>query len=323
MKFNKFIYSKYYNLIKYSVFFIFFIFIIYEINSNFNFVKSKLITQFPILLIIIIAHILHHNILSLRIYFVLRICTNFVGTYIQWLKIYFESLIFNILISHTGSVYRAAELKKKNVAYKEFIGVYYISYLSYLIMNLFLVLMEVLLIKNVSQEFKLITFGTFISIFLIGFLVPIFSIYVIKYFKRFKLVFFEKITYNLNFIFLFIKKSFFTLKTIIILIIFGILSHFFEILLFYLSYDLFISDFKIEIMILLFTVSFLLDRIPIFSNIPGVTETIFAGIGIPFGLFFHEGFLIKLLLRITGYVSICFNFIFSYISNSNKKLQQW
>ncbi len=323
MKFNKFIYSKYYNLIKYSVFIFFIFFIIFEINSNFNFVYSKLFKNLPVILFILSANVIYQNVLSLRIYFVIKVCTRFNGSFIEWLKIYFESLIFNVLVSHTGSAYRATELKKKNVAYKEFLGIYYISYLSYLTINLLLIVIELSFLKFVSKDFKIFTLIGFFLIFLITFLTPsILSIF-INLLKNFKFKILDKIFNNLKIILNFIKKSFFSFKLILILIIFGFLTHFFEILLFYLSYNFFIDNFKIEIMILLFAVSFLLDRMPVFSTIPGVSETIFAGISIPFGLFFYEGFLIKLLLRITAYLSICINSIIAYVLNYNNTLKKW
>ena len=76
-----------------------------------------------------------------------------------------------------------------------------------------------------------------------------------------------------------------------------------------------------SIKLILFGLSFILDRIPLISNIPGMNEILFASISIPLGLFFYEGLILKLILRITGIISIFINYLVFYILNLIGKIK--
>lgn len=319
INFNTYFYSQLYRYFKGIVFTIFFIFIIYKIYENFNFFEEKILLNIPLILIIFFVHNIHHNFLNLRLFLLIKNCTNYIGSYFNWAQIFFDSLTFNILISHTGSVYRAVELKKRNVEFKQFLGLYYISFLGYLIVNILLINLEILFIDEVPQKFKLSVFIILLFTLLISVSIPRLSKIFISIFNFLKLELFKKIA-NISLIIIdFIKTSVQKSKTLLIVFVFSSISHFFEFLLFYLSYDLFMDQVNIEILIILFSISFMLDRIPILSNIPGLNETIFAIFSVPLGLYFNESFLIKLVLRFTGYFSVIFNFIiYKYLNYTNK-----
>ena len=95
----------------------------------------------------------------------------------------------------------------------------------------------------------------------------------------------------------------------------------FELYIFYLSSLIIQSDLAIKSVLILFGLSFILDRIPLISNIPGMNEILFVSISIPLGLFFYEGLILKLILRITGIISIFINYLVFYILNLIGKIK--
>jgi hypothetical protein len=70
---------------------------------------------------------------------------------------------------------------------------------------------------------------------------------------------------------------------------------------------------------MLFLVSLILARVPFISNIPGLNEIISGSIGISMGIFFLDGALVLLLIRINIYLSVIFNTaLFSVLSIFDK-----
>ena len=86
-----------------------------------------------------------------------------------------------------------------------------------------------------------------------------------------------------------------------------------EITLFYFSFNIFLGETSISKIILLFGVSFILDRVPIIRDVPGFSEVLFATASIPFGFEFTYSLLTKFLLRFTGIISLGFNYVLSLI----------
>ena len=72
---------------------------------------------------------------------------------------------------------------------------------------------------------------------------------------------------------------------------------------------------ELETLLILFGISFILDRVPYISNIPGINEVLFASISIPLGLYFEQGLLLKLLLRLIAIISIIINYTSFYFLN--------
>ena len=126
-------------------------------------------------------------------------------------------------------------------------------------------------------------------------------------------------TYGL--IYLFITTQSFLKKTILYLLGYGIAIHFVELYIFYISSVVIQPDLAIKSVLILFGLNFILDRIPLFANIPGINEILFASISIPLGLFFYEGLILKLILRFTGIISIFFNYFIFYVLNSIGKIK--
>ena len=76
-------------------------------------------------------------------------------------------------------------------------------------------------------------------------------------------------------------------------------------------------DITIKTLLILFGVNFILDRIPLISNVPGINEILFAGIGITVGLFFYEALILKIILRINLVITTFLNYIIYYFLNLN------
>ena len=103
--------------------------------------------------------------------------------------------------------------------------------------------------------------------------------------------------------------------------IYTVLIHFVELLIFFMIFFIFLNTINFEVILLLFSLSFILNRTPFISSLPGLNEIIFGYLSTAYGLFFLDGALIQILLRLNIYVAIFLNLIFFYflkIFNSNK-----
>ena len=73
------------------------------------------------------------------------------------------------------------------------------------------------------------------------------------------------------------------------------------------------------VVIVLFALSFIIDRIPFLSEIPGVNEVFLGTAGLLFGIDFIDGVIIKLLFRFLNFISIILNsVVYSVISYFDK-----
>jgi hypothetical protein len=121
-----------------------------------------------------------------------------------------------------------------------------------------------------------------------------------------------KIIYTINFLSTFYKKELFKKKNIFNIIFLASILHLIELYIFYLTSNIFFSEISLEKILILFIISFFLDRIPFLSNIIGSSEIMFGFLSIYFGLLFHQGILIKFIIRITGIIIMIFFFLSSF-----------
>lgn len=308
---KKFFHFKYLRLL---IFFIIILYLIFKADYNLNQVYEKINSGLYGIFIIIILHIIHLNFVALRMYFVFKIGLKKFLYYFDWMKIYFESLGLNIVLSHTGTVYRAYELKKKGVQYKYFLSFFYILFLSYLILNIFFILVELIIFLDGDFKLKiyLLIILSFITLGSVVFLKLVHNL--LSFFKKFYLK--KKLNYLINIqksIILKIKESIRNKKILLTLIGFGIINHLLELILFYLSFGIFLGENVMSKIILLFGISFILDRLPIIRDIPGFSEILFATVSTTFGFEFTYSLLTKFLLRFTGIISLGFNYVLSLI----------
>lgn len=295
------------------------IFICYKIFNNIDDIISKIENNLEITLIIFLLLIVHHNFLSLRVYLIYKLCASYSKKYFVWSKLYFESISLNIFLSHSGSLYRANILKKQGVPYKSFIALFYILYLSYLLINLTYINFELLFFSNLDNQILILI----LIIILFLFFSLFFLLKILNFISKIRFLnknfFLKKIKKIFDYIYVFIKES---LNNKIIKILFSLvsLSHILELLLFYLSFNIFFPEYDIDIFFIFFAFSFILDRVPGIGNIPGLNEIIYAGVISVYGFIFLDAVLVKFLLRMIGLISILSNLLFYHVYNviSNK-----
>tara|TARA_B100001175_G_scaffold194847_1_gene165349 strand:+ start:2389 stop:3357 length:969 start_codon:yes stop_codon:yes gene_type:complete len=296
------------------IFFVIVAYLLFKADYNLNQIYEKINTGFYSILLIIFLHILHLNFVNIRMFLVFKLGLKKFIDYFSWMKLYFESLGMNIVLSHTGTAYRAYELKKNGIQYRSFLSFFYILFFSYLIFNMIFILLELIIFLDGDPKLKLYYISLLIFVF-VGFLIlPIF-LHKLFNFLRKKIMknFFDYIYKIQNSINLQIKKILYNKNILKVLFGFGFINHIFEISLFYFSFNVFLGETAPSTLILLFGLSFILDRIPIIRDIPGFSEILFATASIPFGFDFTYSLLTKFLLRFTGIISLLFNYVLSLI----------
>ena len=267
--------------------------------------KKGYILALPLLLVVII----HHNIVSVRSFLLFRYFTKYKENFFHWSKIFFESITLNLIFSHSGSLYRAGLLKLSGVQYREFIGFFYLVFISYLCLNLFFILFEFVFLSKIKTLSLLLALLSIIILIIIFFYFPIIFTKMLEKLNLKEFIIFKYFIDKLNLVIRFLKEN---SNKKVFLIIFStvLLNHIFELLIFYFSYSIVYPKLDIGLFILFFGVSFLLDRIPLINSFPGINELIFATISVPFGYDFTDGVLLKFIIRIVGILSIIFNIIF-------------
>jgi len=306
--------KKIFGYLRLIIFFIIIAYLVFKAEYNFDQIYEKINVGFFSIVLIIIIHVIYFNFVSLRMFLVFKIGLKKFLYYFNWMKLYFESLGLNVVLSHSGTVYRAYELKKNGVLYRNFLSFFYILFFSYLILNIFFILIELIIFLDGDLRLKFYCLILLISL-LVGFMIfPKFIIYFIIFIKKiFSKKKFDNIFKIQNLINSRIKDSIKDKNILIILFIFGVINHFLEITLFYFSFNIFLGETSMSKIILLFGVSFILDRVPIIRDVPGFSEVLFATASIPFGFEFTYSLLTKFLLRFTGIISLGFNYVLSLI----------
>jgi hypothetical protein len=250
--------------------------------------------------------------MSLRAFLLTKSSAGYAYSYSDWSKFYFESLILNSIISLSGVAYRAIQLKKRNVNYTKFIATSYLLLGSYISISFIFISLELLFFKKTISEAYIILAA--VLIFIIFFFGPVILENLIKFFFKFKIL--GQYIVSIHNLFEILKKIFSKKKTIIILCLNTIIIHIFEIGLFYLVCAIFLDNMNIQTIIILFAAAFIIDKIPLVSEIPGVSEIILGMVGVSIGIIFIDGAIIKLSLRLLNYLSILLNsgayFVISY-----------
>lgn len=300
---------KYFKLLFFSIFIGF---LFYKFNNSYFEITSKLQLRISEIFFILFYVAIFFNIINLRAFLLTKSSVRYAYSYSDWSKLYFESLIVNSIISFSGTVYRAIQLKKRNINYTKFIAITYLLFGSYISISLIFISLELLFINKIFSEIYIILVAMLILI--IFFFGPTILENLIKVFFKFKIL--GKHLESSRKLFEILKKIFSKKKTIIILCLNTIIIHIFEIGLFYLVCTIFLNNINAQTIIILFAASFIIDQIPFFSEIPGAGEIILGLVGVPLGIFFVDGAIIKLSLRLLNYFSILLNsgvyFVISY-----------
>jgi hypothetical protein len=291
---------------KYLKLFIFIIcvgFLFYEFSNIFSEIVGKIQLKISEFFFLLFLTIIFFNIINLRAFLLTKSSVGYTYSYCDWSKLYFESLIVNSVISLSGTVYRAIQLKKRNINYTKFIAISYLLFGSYISISLIFISLELFFLKKIFSEIYIILVA--ILILIIFFFGPTIFENSIKFFLKFKIL--GKYLKSLRKLFEILTKIFSKKKIIIILSLNTIIVHIFEIGLFYLVCTIFLNNINAQTIIILFAASFIIDQIPFFSEIPGAGEIILGLVGVPLGIFFVDGAIIKLSLRLLNYFSILLN----------------
>jgi hypothetical protein len=289
--------------IKLILFVVFFSILLSEIISNISLIKNILEKNTILIFYILALQLFYFLIYNYRTFSVYK---NFITKKIflnVWSKFFFKSLIYNMSLNFLGTIYRAIILKRFGLKYEKFTAILYLLFFSYLMINFLFILLELFLFTNANLFFKLILIITFFLIFF-------FFIYAAKLtkllFNKINLLssYIKKIVYIINFLSTFYKNKLFNKKNIFNIFFLAAVLHLLEVSIFFAAYNIFFLEISLEKILILFAISFFLDRIPFLSSIVGSSEVIFGFLSIYFGLLFHEGILIKFVIRITGIITL-------------------
>jgi len=297
--------------IKIILFGIFFSILLTEVINNNDLIINILKNNKIIFFYILCLQTFYFFIYNFRTYSVYKIFLKKKISIHSWSHFFFKSLIYNISFNFIGTIYRAIILRRLGLKYEKFAAILYLLFFTYFIINLLFILLELFLLTQVNLSLKLL----YILIF---FIILFFFIYIPELSKIFLnkinlLNFYKtKIIYTINFLSTFYKKELFKKKNIFNILFLASILHLTELYIFYLTSNIFFLEISLEKILVLFIISFFLDRIPFLSNIIGSSEIIFGFLSIYFGLLFHEGIFIKFIIRITGIIIMLFFFLFSF-----------
>ena len=108
----------FYNILKTILIIFGFSYLVNELYKNYEKVIIEL--DLNILIILFIVRLIHLNLISIRNFQFLKICTLYKDKIFDYSLIFFKSLVMNLTFNHAGTAYRAVELKKKEYCIKIF-----------------------------------------------------------------------------------------------------------------------------------------------------------------------------------------------------------
>ena len=297
------------NYLKKFFFILSLIFIIKESFVEFNEVKTIIELDYEKFLIILIVSVINLNIKNIRIYYLLKKITKYSNNFINWSKLFFQTVIMNLLLTGTGHFFRAIQLKKDNLKYSEFVS---LNYVIYIISHLINILVFVSLFYLISQQS--------VSILLI--VIILFTLYLLtsETFYKFFLNFFKK---RVNFlksyrkiffsIIMNCKKFFSFKKNLIIFSLITLIMFFLDGVIIYLILSSILSDESVFNNLLFFFIIFYLNKFAYIQNIIGLNELIVGLIAETLGFLFLQGALIQLVFRLNIYLGCIINNLLYFI----------
>lgn len=297
------------NLLVYFFFFICLIFLINQSFDDFNKVKKIISKNYEIFFIVIIISIINLNIISYRFFFYLKKTLNYSGQFINWSKLFFQTVVMNFMIGGTGHVVRAIQLKKEKINYSKFITINYVVYLLILFINLFLFM---LFFYFVSKE-KIILLTSFITLLIAYiFLLPKFYNFFLEILNR-NHILNKKYTSILKKILYYLSNNFLIKKNLLSFSFFTFLIFFLEgIIIFLISSSILQSE-NIYNILQFFFIVFYLNKIIYVNNFIGLNELIAGLLAEALGYYFLQGALIQLIFRLSIYIGCIFNNLLYYL----------
>lgn len=283
------------------------LFIFYKIYENYNLIKSQLIENKYNTLIILIIFIVYQILLSFKNFFLLKIYSNLGTTFIKWQEVFFTSIIYNFVVTLTGTIYRAKKIKDFGIPYLKYVVMLYFNYYVYIVFSLLISLIALYFLENPFYKINYIVILTLIF-FLSLYFIPNIFIYLRNRIKLpIKNFFFIKILYLIEEI----KKIFKDNKLINYSLILNILIISLEIIIFYLVCEIFYNDLSYIEFLLLYIAKFLLDIIFMTASLFGFNEVLYAVFSLAVGFKFELTLFIKVTYRVLLMFSALINLLIS------------
>jgi glycosyltransferase involved in cell wall biosynthesis len=324
-------YSKFIKLIKkikkvnynrvlrfFTLFCIFFIF--YKLIDNFNFLKLQLIENKFNILILLLLFIIYQIVLSFKNFFLLRRYVKININFTKWQKLFFTSILYNIAIAFTGTVYRAKKIKDLGVPYSKYAAMLYFNYYVYIVFVLFILAVTLIAFQN---SHKIINY----------LVILILLFFLLLYFVPNIIINFMNKTNKKNFFFKNIIVSLITkIKTILknnsliyYSLFFNLCILLFEITIFFILCKIFYEGLIITDFIILFAAKFMLDILFIVGSLFSLNEVLFAIFSSALGFKFEISLFVKVAHSIFLMFSVLANLLISKIilgqENLNLKLR--
>ena len=282
-------------------------------KSSVNF-SEILLNNFPKILLATFLYLFYLNFLNLRFFFFLKKITLYTANFFDWSKIFFTSTFMNITIFGSGHLMRIIHLKKKKVGINDYSVMLVILSILTLITYLFCFFFELLILTSEIFYFMLI-----MALFLIILIFSIFNLFLNRILSalKFQNYFFKKLKFFYSELNTILKNKFFLLKLITI----TIFIHLFDLIVFLLISSILISNENFFNLFILFFLYFILNKIPIFSTIPGINEIIIGYFGASLGFYFFESAMINLFIRGFLYTNVILSYIFTTIVSRFMKIR--
>ena len=140
--------NKFKKYLKLFIFTICISFILYKFSYIFTEILGKVQIKISEFFFLLFLTIIFFNIINLRAFLLTKSSVGYAYSYSDWSKLYFESLMVNLVISLSGTVYRAIQLKRRDLNYTKFIAISYFLLGSYISISLIFTSLELLFIKS-------------------------------------------------------------------------------------------------------------------------------------------------------------------------------
>ena len=306
--FKKFFLKKT-NLLKYLFFLICLVLLIKLSLDDFSKVEKIISKNYHIFLIVVIISIINLNIVSFRFYFYLKKTLNYSGEFINWSRLFFQTVVMNFIIGGVGHVFRAVQLKKEKINYTKFITINYVIYTLILFINLSLFMIFFYVLSKEKYILLVLVF-----LFLIAYIVlhSNFYTFILNFFKKKNNFNFKYIKIIKN-ILINLSKNFLIRKNLLIFSFFTFIIFLLEgIIIFLISSNILNSE-NIYNILQFFFIVFYLNKIIYVNNFLGLNELIVGLVAETLGYYFIQGALIQLIFRISIYLGCIFNNLLYFI----------
>jgi glycosyltransferase involved in cell wall biosynthesis len=319
IKLIKIINKKNYN--KFLRFFTFFciLFICYKFIENYNFLKFQLSDNKFNVFILLLLFITYQILLSFKNFFLLRRYFKININFTKWQELFFTSILYNITIAFTGTIYRAKKIKELGMPYSKYAVMLYFNYYIYIVFVLFFLAVALIAFQNLHEIINYLVI-LILLFFILLYFVPNIIIYFTN--KINKIFFF----YNHIVILILQIKQILNNKSLIYYsIFFNLFILLLEITIFFFLCKIFYKDLITIDFILLFVAKFLLDILFIAGSLFSLNEILFALFSTALGFKFEISLFIKVSFSIFLMISVVVNLLISKIilrqGNSNLKLR--